>query len=89
MLAHDALMRHHLFMRTTVTLPDHLYVQARRLAAERKTSLTALLEEGLRALIADAQQTPPTKRGHGLPVMDGGKPRPGVDLTDTSELWEA
>ena len=75
-------------MRTTVTLPDHLYVEARRLAAQRKTSLTALLEEALRTLLADAHRQPETPAGGALPFMDGGKPRPGVDLSDTSALWE-
>lgn len=80
---------HHGIMRTTVSLPDHLYVEARRLAAERRTSLTALLEDGLRALLAEARQAPTPVEAEGLPVMDGGKPRKGVDLTDTSALWEA
>ena len=75
-------------MRTTVTIPDHLFVEARRLAAQRKTSLTALFEEALRALLADAQRAPKPFGGSALPFMDGGKPRPGVDLNDTSALWE-
>jgi hypothetical protein len=76
-------------MRTTVNLPDHLYVEARRLAAERKTSLTALFEEALRALVAEARRGPRAVPAVDLPVMDGGAPLRGVDLTDTSALWEA
>jgi hypothetical protein len=81
-------MQHPDGMRTTVTLPDHLYVEARRLAAERRSSLTALLEEGLRAVLADARRAPPRPKAGELPFMDGGQPRKGVDLTDTSALWE-
>ena len=75
-------------MRTTVTLPDHLYVEARKLAAERKTSLTSLLEDGLRALLAEARRAPPPSRGSDLPLMDGGRLMKGVDLNDTSTLWD-
>ncbi len=81
-------MRYICIMRTSVNIPEHLYVEARRLAAERKTSLTALLEEGLRALLAEARRKPVAGAGDDLPVMDGGKPRQGVDLTDTSALWD-
>ena len=75
-------------MRTTVNLPDHIYVEARRLAAERKTSLTALLEEALRSLLSDARRAPTAKPAPELPFMDGGAPKKGVDLNDTSKLWE-
>jgi hypothetical protein len=82
------MVEHICIMRTTVTLPDHLYVEARRLAAARRTSLTALLEEALRALLAEARRVPARPAGATLPYMDGGQPRKGVDLTDTSALWE-
>ena len=49
--------------------------------------LTALLEEGLRAVLAEARQKGPGSPTE-LPLMDGGKPQKGVDLTDTSALWE-
>lgn len=74
-------------MRTTVNLPDNLYVEARRLAAERKTSVTALLEDGLRAILAEARKPRPAT-GSSLPFMDAAGPRVDVDLTDTSALWE-
>jgi hypothetical protein len=74
-------------MRTTVNLPDNLYVEARKVAAERKTSVTALLEEGLRTVLADAR-TPRQTGDLTLPLMDGAGLREGVDLTDTSTLWE-
>jgi hypothetical protein len=75
-------------MRTTVSLPDHLYVDARRLAAERKTSLTALLEEGLRMLLGEARKQQPPTQDDDLPLIRGPKLRRGIDLTDTSELLE-
>ena len=87
-MAGDAFMAHHRGMRTTVNLPDHLYVEARRLAAERKTSVTALLEDGLRAILAEAHRDKGAAGPSTLPLMDGGPPRKDVDLTDTSDLWE-
>jgi hypothetical protein len=83
----DALMRHICIMRTTVTLPVYLYLEAKRVAAERRTSLTALLEEGLREVLARAREKP-SKKKFKLPVMDGGGLREGIDITDTSELLE-
>jgi predicted DNA-binding ribbon-helix-helix protein len=74
-------------VRTTVNLPDNLYVEARRLAAERKTSVTALLEDGLRAILAEARKPQPAI-GSSLPFMDASGLRVDVDLTDTSALWE-
>jgi hypothetical protein len=87
-IACDAYMAHIRIMRTTVNLPDHIYVEARKLAAERKTSVTALIEEGLRTVLAEARQRRPPQAGDPLPLMDGGQLREGVDLTDTSSLWE-
>jgi len=87
-LGFDAYMDHTRIMRTTVNIPDHLYVETRRLAAERRTSVTALLEEALRSIVAEARQARPPRSDRELPVMDGGQLRKGIDLTDTSELWD-
>ena len=75
-------------MRTTVNIPQHLYVEARRLAAERRTSLTALLEEGLRVVLEEARRPVSVEADARLPLMDGGGLRKGVDLADTSELFD-
>jgi len=40
-------------MKTTVELPDALLRQAKRVAVQRGTTLRALLEQGLRAAVAD------------------------------------
>jgi hypothetical protein len=85
----DELMRYLCIMRTTVTLPDHLLIAAKQLAAARRTSLTAILEESLRAYLASERGRQQEHEGSiTLPVMDGGAPRSGVDLNDTSALWE-
>lgn len=38
-------------MKTTVILPDALVAEARRVAAEQRTTLRALVEEGLREIL--------------------------------------
>jgi len=65
-------------MKTTVEIPDSLLEQAKRLAAREHTTLRALIEEGLRRLIAERKGVKPFKlrkvsfRGNGLqPQMAG------------------
>lgn len=74
-------------MRTTVDLPDALLVDAKKLAAERHLPLTRVLEESLRAYLGEqrlqALKTPPP-----LPLLNEPAPVSGVDLDDTSRLWE-
>ena len=74
-------------MRTTVDFPDHLLVDAKKLAAERHLPLTRLLEESLRSYLCEQRlqaRTEPVP----LPVLVGPVPVAGVDLDDTSRLWE-
>ena len=82
-------MHHTNIMRTTVDLADHLLLPAKRLAAARHTSLTAVLEYSLRAYLAAVSAEPAQSKGRfHLPVGDGGKPVKGVDLNDTSALLD-
>jgi hypothetical protein len=82
-------MHHIPTMRTTVDLADHLLVRAKKLAASQRTTLTAVLEDSLRAyLTMVSEQKKQTKRPFELPVGDGGKPLRGVDLNDTSSLMD-
>jgi hypothetical protein len=82
-------MHHNHTMRTTVDLADHLLLRAKQLAAAQRTTLTAILEDSLRMYLATAPVEAKKKKGRfRLPVADGGKPRPGIDLTDTSALLE-
>jgi len=74
-------------MRTTVRLHDHLLRQAKRRAVETGRTLTALIEEGLRTVLA----RPPLGRDASpveLPVSGRGGLRPGVDLDDTAALHD-
>ena len=75
-------------MRTTVRLDDSLMEQAKREAARRNQTLTALIEQGLRLLLAQSE-TPPRRRVV-LPVSKArGGVLPGIDLNDSSSLLDA
>ena len=39
-------------VKTTIQIPDSLFEEARKLAAKEKTTLKALVEEGLRLILA-------------------------------------
>lgn len=73
-------------MKTTVDIPDPLLEQAHSLAAAEKTTLKALMAEGLRKVIADRANKPPFKledrsfRGEGL--------QPGIEKLSWAEIRE-
>jgi hypothetical protein len=75
-------------MRTTVRLSDRLLEQAKREATRRGETLTALIEQGLRLVLASKGSTRRHKRVV-LPVCRaGGGVLPGVDLNDNSGLLD-
>ena len=76
-------------MRTTVNIPDHLLVEAKKLAATRKTSLASVVADSLRKYLADCRNEEENrKKAIEIPVVRSGRPVEGVDLNDTSALWE-
>jgi predicted transcriptional regulator len=50
-------------MRTTVRLDEDLLSEVKRLAAEERTTLTAMLEKALREMLARRKQQPPSAGG--------------------------
>jgi len=48
-------------MKTTIQIADSLFEDARRVAREERTTLRALVEEGLRAAITGAAPAPPAR----------------------------
>ena len=46
-------------MKTTIDLTDALFLTAKLHAQQRQTTLRALVEEGLRQVLSQAQATPP------------------------------
>lgn len=72
-------------MRTTIRLDNNLMSQLKRMAAETHRTLTSIIEDAVREVLArrkkKAVRTPvklPTFKGWGL--------RPGIDLNDTASL---
>ncbi len=74
--------------RTTVRLPDGLLTQAKRKAAKEGRTLTSLIEEGLRRVIADNRHSKPAKRVMPRVSKARGGVMPGVDLDDMSSIQE-
>lgn len=73
-------------MRTTVRINDSLLKAAKREAARRGQTLSSLIEQGLRHVLA---QPPPVLRRVELPVCRaGGGTLPGIGLNDTSALMD-
>jgi hypothetical protein len=69
-------------------LDDALLERARREAARRGETLTALIERGLRLVLARPEPKP-LKRQVELPVCrEGGGTLPGVDLDDSATLLD-
>jgi len=74
-------------MRTTVRIDDALLKQAKLEAARRGETLTSLIEEGLRLVIAQSRAK--KKRRVVLPVSSAtGGVFPGVDLDDSAALLD-
>ena len=74
-------------MRTTIYLPDDLLAQAKKLAAESRTSVTALIEDALKERLARRKRSPKSKAVK-LPTYGARGLQPGVDLDDTSALLD-
>ena len=74
-------------MKTTLDIDDHLLADAKVLAARQRTTLTRLIEEGLRLRLSPA----PARSGKFvLPVMKGrGGLMPGIDPLSNKSLLDA
>ena len=74
-------------MRTTINVSDELLRQVKLLAVERGTTITALVEEALREVVARKRSkvvgSPVT-----LTTFGSGGLQPGVDLDDSAGLLD-
>ena len=74
-------------MRTTIRLEESLLAEAKRIAAEKGNTLTAVIENALRQSFA--QQGRAVKRGKvRFSTFGKGGLRPGVDLDDSAALLD-
>jgi hypothetical protein len=75
-------------MRTTVRLDEALLERARQEAVKRKTTLTALIEQGLELVLRRPMRTA-MRQPIVLPECDaGGGTLPGIDLNDSASLLD-
>jgi plasmid stability protein len=72
-------------MRTTLNLPDGLMEAAKARAARDGRTVTSLLEEGLRAVLAETARPGPVQ----LPAYGSGVAAVLVDLDDRAALEDA
>ena len=70
-------------MRTTVSLPEPLLENAKRRAAARGVTLSAVIEDALRSHLTEAEASAPPFRLH---TVRGRLVNPNVNLDRTSEL---
>src|SRR5829696_10300029 len=80
-------MSRHMTERTTVRLPEDVLSRAKRKAAAEGRTLTSLIEDGLRMVLATNRNAPKKRI---LPRISkaGGGLMPGVDVTNISGLQE-
>lgn len=72
-------------MRTTIRLKDELLERAKREAARRGITLTAMIEQGLLAFMRKPPQKAPLRQRITLPICRaGGGTQRGVDITDSA-----
>jgi len=81
-------MSRHMFDRTTVRLPGDLLKRAKRKAAAEGRTLTSLIADGLRLVIAENRKvTKPNLITPRVSKATGGS-MPGLDLADLPALQE-
>lgn len=74
-------------MRTTIRLSDDLLYRAKKKAAEQGRTLTSLVEEGLKTVLAESKAARGTRVQLPISKRSGGT-LPGVDLNRSSDLQD-
>jgi hypothetical protein len=74
------------YMKTTLDLPDDLFVAAKKRAAEERTTLRAIIERGLRSQLGP-KRAPPKRAALRWVTVEGGLPS-GMDVTDRAAMHD-
>jgi hypothetical protein len=76
-------------MKTTIELPDELFIAAKRRAAEDRSTLRAIIERGLRAQLRRPRVVRPRAGRSAIRwvTVDGGVP-PGLDPRDRAAMHD-
>lgn len=82
------MMYHHRIIRTTIDIPEHLLIEAKQLAAERRLPLTRLFEDSLRLYLGEQRLRRTQDEPAPLPLLRDPIPVEGIDLDDASRLWD-
>lgn len=69
-------------MKTTVEIPDSLFAEAKRFAEKEKTTLKAVIEQGLRRVLAEQEDPPAFK------LRDGSVGGSGLTPEFRNATWE-
>jgi hypothetical protein len=72
-------------MRTTIRLDEALLVEAKQIAARSGKTLTSVIEDALREMLARQRKTE-ERTPVRLTTVSGGGLQPGVDLDDSAAL---
>lgn len=75
------------YMRTTIRLDANLMRQLKRLAAESHGTLTTIIEDAVREMLA-RRQAKVSRKPVNLPTFMGQGLQPGVDLDDSAILLD-
>ena len=75
-------------MRTTIHLDDHLLTAVKRLAAETHRTMTAVVSDALREVLARYRAKPRRKRRFKIITYGEGGLLPGVNLDNSSAVWD-
>jgi hypothetical protein len=74
-------------LRTTIRIDDRLLSEVKQLAARTGRTLTAVIEDSLREMLARREHRGDRSRAR-LPTFRGDGLRPGVDLDDSAALLD-
>ncbi len=74
-------------MKTTIDLPDDLLIEVKKRAAERRTTIRALVECGLRRELNQEKPSPAARPAIRWVTVKGGLPR-GMDVRDRARMMD-
>jgi hypothetical protein len=73
-------------MRTTITIDDDLLDQVRQRAAERRQTISQVIEESVRESLL--RRSDPDRKPFRVLAFNGGGLQPGVDLENNAALLD-
>jgi len=74
-------------MRTTIRLDDQLLIEAKLFAAQTGRTLTSVVDDALREVLARRKKLSNEKTVN-VPSHGSGGLQPGIDLDNSASLWD-